>query len=86
MKVVHIAGMVCQIGPLMRQRCAWCGEVLIDYDLSRMASTGDFEIHGWAPGALVEVEGNCSMVLQHQDGTRLPDHACDKGHRGPPPS
>jgi hypothetical protein len=23
-----------QIGALLRQRCAWCGTVLIDYDLA----------------------------------------------------
>ncbi|MEZ0077383.1 hypothetical protein [Planotetraspora sp. GP83] len=35
--VVHIAGPDIQVGAQLRQRCAWCGAVLLDYDLSCVA-------------------------------------------------
>jgi len=31
----HFAGVEIQINTDLRQRCAWCEEMLIDYDLSR---------------------------------------------------
>jgi hypothetical protein len=35
--VIHITGVPAQVGPLLRQRCAWCGTLLLDYDLTRVA-------------------------------------------------
>lgn len=31
---IHIAGLDVLVGALMRQRCAWCGEILEDRDLA----------------------------------------------------
>jgi len=42
-QVVHIAGAVVQVGPLVRQRCSWCGAVLLDDDLRGMAAA--FEVN-----------------------------------------
>jgi len=34
--MIHIAGPCIQFGTLQRQRCSWCGFVIVDDDLSRM--------------------------------------------------
>lgn len=85
MGTIHIAGFPVQIGSKYRQRCAWCGAILIDGDMSQeMVSTGD----GASPsgpgkyemGALVEVYTAGAMtqtaVVAHEDGTQLPANAC----------
>lgn len=74
--VVHIVGTVVNVGPRTRQCCAWCGAVLLDYDLTRIAVPVGQDATAPAhfpPGALLEVDGNCKAVL---DGDRLPDNAC----------
>jgi len=63
--VVHIIGMDVTVdGHLRRQRCAWCGQLLVNDDLSRMAWTlnEDGSDPGppgpWPMGALVEIVGD----------------------------
>lgn len=82
--MVHIAGLDITIGRFQRQRCAWCGNILIDYDLSMVAvalmpgETTGKPPSGWEVGALVEVSngGGYSSVVSHEDGDRLPKNAC----------
>jgi hypothetical protein len=66
---------------LLRQRCAWCGYLLIDYDLSRvMVPTGQ-EGSGpgaWPVGGLVRVDGFASYVVEHEDGAPLPIDSCTR--------
>ena len=78
--VIHIAGAQVQIGPLLRQRCSWCGAMLCDYDLTRIAvPEGQDPRPGmWGQGDLVAVDGNASWVVDHEDGAELPDGACGK--------
>lgn len=89
-KTIHIAGFPVRVGNDFRQRCAWCGVVLIEYDYTRIAWTlpadgspgeppGGVEI-----GLLFAVDGNCSYIVQHEDGAKLPREWC--GHNLPPPS
>ena len=75
--VTHIAANDVTIGGRrLRQRCAWCGAVLLDYDLSRIAVAGD----EWSPpatwpvGRLVRVDGAMSTALEDTD--ELPEDAC----------
>ena len=76
--VVHIAGSFVYIGSLLRQRCAWCGAVLIDYDLERIAvPVGQDAGPGvWPVGELVMVDGPLCVSVPHDDGDMLPDNAC----------
>lgn len=76
--LVHIAGAQVQVGSRLRQRCSWCGATLCDYDLERVAvPEGQDPRPGmWETGALVEVDGNASWVLEHKDGDEIPDSAC----------
>jgi hypothetical protein len=85
--VTHIAANDILIaGRRLRQRCAWCGAVLIDLDLTRVAVQVEPGEEPEAPatwpvGRLVRVAGEgCSFtyttVLDETD--ELPDDACGK--------
>lgn len=76
--VIHIAGPHITIGPLIRQRCAWCGATLIDYDLNRVAVPvgQDPTPATWPTGELVAVAGAAAWTVNHLDGEPLPDGAC----------
>ncbi|MCP9947235.1 hypothetical protein [Actinomadura madurae] len=77
--VIHIAGPAIIVQPgFMRQRCSWCGAVLIDYDLGRIAVPRgqDTTPSSWAAGAFVEVDGAVSAVVPHAIGDPLPAGAC----------
>jgi hypothetical protein len=76
--VIHIAGPDITIGPHVRQRCAWCGALLIDYNLDRVAiPVGQDPLLGlWGGGDLIAVDGNAKWVVQHADGDPLPAGAC----------
>jgi len=36
-EVLHLVGVDVQVGSVRRQRCAWCGALLVEDDFSRMA-------------------------------------------------
>lgn len=79
--IVHIAGSDVTVGAQLRQRCAWCGAVLADYLLDRImyeVSTPPEERKPatWPVGALVEIDGGVSWVVEHEDGDPLPVNAC----------
>lgn len=76
--VVHIAGSDITVGTRMRQRCAWCGALLLDYDLSRMAVPVGVDPRPpkWTAGNLVCVDGNLQDEVAHVDGEALPPAAC----------
>lgn len=79
--VVHIAGPDVQIGSVRRQRCAWCGVLLDEHDLARVAAPIGQEVTTpavWTPGGLVLVDGNMKATVSHEDGAALPDNACDR--------
>jgi hypothetical protein len=75
---IHIAGPHITIGPLLRQRCCWCGYLLIDYDLERIAVPvgQDPTPATWPHGELVEVDGNVSTLVDHKDHDPLPPGSC----------
>jgi hypothetical protein len=78
--ITHIAGPDITIdgeyGRYLRQRCAWCGDVLLEYDLARVAvpvgQPGPPAT--WPLGSLVSIDGPLSTVVEPVD--RLPDDAC----------
>lgn len=81
--VTHIAGIRVQTGQFVRQRCAWCGAVLEDYDLERLGvipgpdgQAGEVPL--WEVGGLVLVDGALSMALPTMVGNVLPDNACTR--------
>lgn len=76
--ITHIAGLDVQVGPYLRQRCAWCGAVLSDYDLARVAVPEGQNPRPamWEVGILVAIDGVASWVVDHEDGADLPANAC----------
>lgn len=76
--VLHIAGLDVRVNQRLRQRCAWCGAVLLDYDLSNVAvPVGQDSMPGiWPFGQTVLVDGNLSVLVEYEEGTPLPEGAC----------
>jgi hypothetical protein len=76
--ITHFAGLKVQVGTRLRQRCAWCGAMLADYDLQRIAvPLGQDPTPGmWAPEELVRVEGNAYFAVEHKDGDDVPADSC----------
>ena len=60
----------------MRQRCGWCGEILLDYDLKRLQTLdGDEEPPAQFPvGTLVYTLAGAKCFVGNVD--RLPDDCC----------
>jgi hypothetical protein len=85
MTTVHFAGPVMNIENLIRQRCMWCGDVLIDHDLNHML-VAVVEQNGqptpgaagmiptWEPGAFIATDGFATWVVQGNDP--LPEDTC----------
>lgn len=79
--VLHVAGVFVTINQRVRQRCAWCGAVLIDVDAATIAVPVGQPYDGvptWPVGDLVGVDGDMSYAVPHSDGDPLPDGACGK--------
>jgi hypothetical protein len=76
--ITHVAGFRIHVNGHLRQRCAWCGALLLDYELERTAVPvgQDPQPALWEPGALVEVDGGASWVVSHQEDDELPVNAC----------
>jgi hypothetical protein len=76
--ITHIAGLDVQVGRFLRQRCAWCGAVLDDYELGCVAGLGihDSRPPMWEVGALVAVDDGAFWVVDHEDGADLPPNSC----------
>lgn len=96
--VVHIAGVDIRVGSVMRQRCAWCGEILMERDFSMMATQiqpGESEeqaIEGmmrsrWEPLALVRIDENLSVVVEPEEvpageHPKIPEDSCMADREG----
>lgn len=77
--VVHIAAQPVHIGCQVRQRCAWCGAMLKDYNVRSVvfeADSPDPRLPTWETGGLVLVDGSLSYSVPHVDGDDLPSNAC----------
>jgi hypothetical protein len=81
--VTHIAGAcINMFGRYMRQRCDWCGYVLLEYDLERIEVP--IEQPGppgnWTPGTMVRVDGSISAEIDNpnviEGVVQLPADAC----------
>lgn len=83
---VHVAGLdVAWSDRYLRQRCAWCGVTLLDYDLATVVAplredgTPPPPPATWPIGALVEVTGTpgagSQRVVEAVDG-KVPPGSC----------
>lgn len=82
--VIHVVGLDVKVGNHLRQRCAWCGAVIDDVDLSLVMvpiEDADKPFPSWQVGALIEVIDGFPIVrriVEHADGDVLPDGCCAK--------
>lgn len=81
--VTHIAGAQLHLfGRYLRQRCDWCGVIIIEYDLARvMVPEGQEGTPAmWPVGALIRVDGHMSAeveAVEDEPGVfRLPMDSC----------
>lgn len=84
--MTHIAGQPVKLqGRYLRQRCSWCGAILIDVDLQNLGVHIPGEAIGieepeafvypvWNPGELVTLDGTASYTLGNV--SELPDNCC----------
>lgn len=88
MATTHIAGLDVTVnGTHLRQRCAWCGTVLVDQDLTRVAVAAgspaqeaqtpgdlpDWRYPTWPVGEQVTVDGGLTFVVKDE---KLVDDSC----------
>lgn len=87
MSITHIAGVDVTIGGRRaRQRCAWCGAVLLDYDLANVAVQVEPGEKPKPPAMfeatrLVRFTGRgagASLLEVLDEADELPDDACGK--------
>jgi len=76
--VTHIAGIDVEVqGRFLRQRCSWCGEILIDEDYAMTAMPGEWKKPGhFEVGRLVRVHAGNPKHQEVLDEVTLPDDAC----------
>jgi hypothetical protein len=81
----HIAGPQVTIGMRVRQRCAWCGAIISDIDLTMVSvPTADLDENGgWKPGrwdGLVRITERFPQAFEkvEDNGLTPPEDAC--GH------
>lgn len=82
---VHIAGAPIRFGAYLRQRCSWCGVLIIDQDLSLVArpvEDADTPFPVWPVGEEVAMDGAVTWVLdrtpslEHEDGWTVSPDCC----------
>lgn len=78
--VVHIVGPGYSVGPICRQRCAWCGFKLIDDDARLMASADGHGSRFFPIDRFIAVSVGDGFVgrilIEHEDKERLPANCC----------
>lgn len=88
--IVHIAGVPIRAGNVIRQRCAWCGALIDEIDLERVAWQDDGENENpfidakgdpktrWQ--GLVAVEGGDALIgrwaVPDPDDEKIPEDSC----------
>lgn len=80
--VTHAAGASVQFGTLLRQRCEWCGSILIDVDLARISVPvgQDPTYPTWEPGKFVDAvmpdqQGGMQALNDWTEGP-VPETSC----------
>lgn len=86
-QIIHIAAQPVLVGTHHRQRCAWCGAIIEDQDLTmaaRLLEDADKPWPAWPTGELISTTagepggGGVTFVVAHEDGAVLPDGCCAK--------
>lgn len=75
--VSHLVGPAITIGSVVRQRCLWCGALILDHDLARIAVIVDADGNAplpalWEAGSFVEIDGNATYTVPDLESTEVP--------------
>jgi hypothetical protein len=86
-EIIHFAGPICTFGTISRQRCQWCGALIQEYDLERVAiqessrpperqgkPVEPSELGWW--GGLVSVDGNWMAAVDEPLDQKAPERSC----------
>ncbi len=76
MSETHVAGLDITVNDrYLRQRCAWCGAIIIDIDLTRIGvpEGQDPRPATWQIGALIRKDGPYRYIVEDE---KYPDDAC----------
>lgn len=80
--LIHLAGIPAHIDTHLRQRCAWCGAVIIDVDLATVAvqvreGEEPAPYPTWEVGGFVLIDGGVHATIEHVERLRdLPEASC----------
>lgn len=85
--VTHVAGLSVTFaspeGPILRQRCAWCGAMLVDVNLGMVMfpiEQDDKTVPTWEVFSMVRVNGIHSSSVEDQllasGETKVPEDCC----------
>jgi hypothetical protein len=77
--IVHIAGPDVRVDDRLRQRCSWCGALLVDEQVDRlMVPVGQRQglPPVWLCGSMVAVDGGASWEINTDEDGQLPEHHC----------
>jgi hypothetical protein len=82
-EIIHFAGPTLRIGSVVRQRCLWCGALIEELDLDRIAVADDPAADGgglftarWR--GLVGVDGAARFAVDDPPDGKVPDRACSE--------
>lgn len=83
-EIVHVAGPTLTYDTVRRQRCLWCGALIDEYDLSRIARPLEPDEDPdnpkpWEPGhweGLVAVDGNMRWSIDEPPDGKAPERSC----------
>lgn len=78
-EITHFAGEVITIDGRVRQRCSWCGSILIDELLANVmvpVDQPDKTFPTWMVGGLVTLRGNSSWSSAHEPNGVVPSSSC----------
>lgn len=82
--LIHVAAPPLTFGTVRRQRCAWCGALIDEYDLASIAAPVERDAEGniipfEGPGAwvgLVAVDGGHRWAVDDPADGRAPESSC----------
>lgn len=86
--IVHLAGLKVSYEAYERQRCSWCGAILIDRDLrtiSVQVVPGEepgplpfWEVNAWIATENPDNQGGTAWVLEDHEPNKAPADSCLK--------
>lgn len=80
--MTHVAGLAIDVEGYVRQRCAWCSQVILEYDLSYRGNhpapaNGYRAPSTWDAGTLVRLLDDAgSMRVEQDPADPAPEDAC----------